>query len=654
MLAKLAARNVKRQIKNYVIYFITVSLTVALMFAMNNAIFDKTMLAKSVDIKELKTGLTVLTVLISVIVAFVLGYATSFMLKLRKHEFGTYLTLGMTRSNILCIFLTESLILCALSLITGLLLGLAFYQGIMAIVTNIMETEFVFAPYSAKGLLLTVASVVAVFVLSNLTSAVYLRRVSIFSLIRGARKTEKKVRCPAAWFALSAVSLAAVIYCCIAFNVELKKIIRTDASPLVPVLILFGFAAAMLLFHIGVSKSLFHVLLRSEKFKNSGANTFVLRQLSGKMSGNAVMAGMLALLISLAIIGANFSFAMKAFNNESLMRDYPFDISAEISTDNTSVTPDDADEIISGYAEIESKTAYSVYDSGERYLHGFTKWASDGYWDLTDSYITESDFNKICAKSGKDATDLKGGFMIAFNPAYENEIKSCDFSSAALNFGGAELRFNGFCQAPLISYNFFVAIVPDDAVIGMEKKTDGLIYDLKNDSFDAQGLYDALSYERASGNWTLRLCDFKIREYERVQLNANSAVFVISALYASFVFVFLAMAILALKTLSDAADNRRRYEILNKIGASEKTQCRALFAQIFAFFFLPFCLPLLTSIPAGAAFTTIMTLTGFAAANLKTAATTLTIALIITAVYALYFTATYLLAKRYVIARKTT
>ena len=92
MLANLAARNVRRQIGNYVIYFITVSLTVGLMFAVNGAIFEEQLVASAQAITELRMGLIAITVLVSLIVAFVLGYATSFMLRLRKREFGTYLT----------------------------------------------------------------------------------------------------------------------------------------------------------------------------------------------------------------------------------------------------------------------------------------------------------------------------------------------------------------------------------------------------------------------------------------------------------------------------------------------------------------------------------------------------------------------------------
>ena len=38
MFAKLALRNVRRQIRNYLIYFVTVSLSIALLFAVSNVL----------------------------------------------------------------------------------------------------------------------------------------------------------------------------------------------------------------------------------------------------------------------------------------------------------------------------------------------------------------------------------------------------------------------------------------------------------------------------------------------------------------------------------------------------------------------------------------------------------------------------------------
>ena len=105
MFFKLAVRNVKRQFTNYLIYFMTVAFTVALLFAVNNVLYSDALLLLLNGESDLRTILTWLVALVGLVVAFVLSYATSFMLKLRRREFGTYLTLGMQRGDILRIFL---------------------------------------------------------------------------------------------------------------------------------------------------------------------------------------------------------------------------------------------------------------------------------------------------------------------------------------------------------------------------------------------------------------------------------------------------------------------------------------------------------------------------------------------------------------------
>lgn len=107
----------------------TVSLTVSFIFAINNVIYSPQLLQWVEEASSMKIALIGLTIFISLIVAFVLGYATAFMLKLRKREFGTYLTLGMTRKNILSIFVSETMIMCFTALGLGILLGIVYLSG---------------------------------------------------------------------------------------------------------------------------------------------------------------------------------------------------------------------------------------------------------------------------------------------------------------------------------------------------------------------------------------------------------------------------------------------------------------------------------------------------------------------------------------------
>ena len=120
MFAKLALRNVRRQIRNYLIYFVTVSLSIALLFAVNNLSYSDRIQALSELSTDIRSMFTMVTMLSCFVTALVLSYATGFMLKLRRREFGMYLTLGMTRRNIQTLFACETGLLSGLALIVGM------------------------------------------------------------------------------------------------------------------------------------------------------------------------------------------------------------------------------------------------------------------------------------------------------------------------------------------------------------------------------------------------------------------------------------------------------------------------------------------------------------------------------------------------------
>jgi putative ABC transport system permease protein len=648
MFAKLASRNVKRQIGNYLIYFITVALTVALMFAVNNVIFNEQLQSYAESMSELRTGLTAIVVFVSLIVAFVLGYATSFMLKLRKREFGTYLTLGMTRTNILFIFILETMIMCVSALGIGILFGLFLYQGVMMIMTNLMEMEFAFAAYSLKGLALTVILVCGVFLLSSLTSAIYLKRVSIYNLIHGDKKVEKFVKHPGLWLTVMLVSLGAIIGSCLLFQTDIEQTFLGDSEGGGMLLSTAILAVSIVLFHIGLARSVVNLILKSKRLCAKGTNTFIFRQLSGKLNANSVMAGILAFLITFAVIGANVSFVQKVSEQAALDEYYPFDISSAMYAENGKppFSLAEANTIISQYTQIEFSISYNVYTTGSNTLHGFTQWNGEGYTGLNDSLVTESDYNRLLTALGKKPIQLNNSFLIVSN---EPSIMQYDFSKAELDLNGLTYRFEGYSdEKPMNSHAYFFAVVPDEAVKDLTIDSECVAMDVKDGKYDAEGLRKALSYTYSSQNgpYTFERCDYSIKEYARLQRNSNSAIFIVGALYISVIFVFMAMAILALKTLSELSDDKQRYRILFRLGTDNREQCKTLFHQTFSFFFLPFALPMILSIPTAFICGQIFKLGGFSELMGQSYSNSVSISLSLIAIYSLYFIATYLIAKR--------
>lgn len=79
MLGKLAVRNTKRSIKDYLIYLITVTIAFSLIFAFN-------LVASSEEVIELSTGmdtfkyiLAFVNVVIIFVICFLINYTTKFM-----------------------------------------------------------------------------------------------------------------------------------------------------------------------------------------------------------------------------------------------------------------------------------------------------------------------------------------------------------------------------------------------------------------------------------------------------------------------------------------------------------------------------------------------------------------------------------------------
>ena len=124
MLFKLSLKNIKKSMKDYAIYFFTLILGVAIFYVFNSIGSQTAMMTVSKstsEILELMTPiLSGVSVFVSFILAFLIIYASRFLMKRRKKEFGVYMTLGMSKRKISLILynITNSWFNCRNSFIT--------------------------------------------------------------------------------------------------------------------------------------------------------------------------------------------------------------------------------------------------------------------------------------------------------------------------------------------------------------------------------------------------------------------------------------------------------------------------------------------------------------------------------------------------------
>ena len=341
MLMKLALRNVRRSVRDYAVYFVTLTLGVAVFYAFN-AIGDSRVLFEAQEGAEnmfLASGASVFDILsqvmtyFSVVVAVVLGflvlYANRFVVRARKKEFGTYLLLGMSPRQVSSVVLMETLIVGVLALVVGLGLGFLISQAIAfatagLIGVAISDYHLLFSIHSAQ---LTLGCFALIFVVVALFNAVQISRCKLATLLSANSRNERMpVRSP--------------IVCFIVFVVSCLILAKAYAELNIDGLVYFGehFRIATLLMLVGTlglfwSASGFFILLiqrlRGVYFK--GLAMFTMRQIATKVNTAFVSLWAVSVLLFFSIVVFSTGFSLASVLSDQLEENTQFDASIRAS-----------------------------------------------------------------------------------------------------------------------------------------------------------------------------------------------------------------------------------------------------------------------------------------------------------------------------------
>ena len=130
MFSKLALRNVRRSFRDYGVYLLTLTFGVCLFYTFNSIDGQGVMvyLAQSQNpmAQLIQTILDIFSVFVAVVLACLILYANTFLIRRRKRELGTYLLLGLSQRQVSGLLVLETLVIGLISLAAGLLWGTGF------------------------------------------------------------------------------------------------------------------------------------------------------------------------------------------------------------------------------------------------------------------------------------------------------------------------------------------------------------------------------------------------------------------------------------------------------------------------------------------------------------------------------------------------
>lgn len=635
MLFNISLKNIRKSLKDYTVYFFTLILGVAIFYVFNAIDSQSVMLdvrENMMDIIKLMNDmLSGVSVFVSCILGFLIIYASRFLIKRRNKEFGIYLTLGMSKRKISAILFFETLLIGIVSLVAGLVIGTILSQFMSVIVANMFDadmTKFKFI-FSMKACVKTLIYFAIMYVLVMIFNTFSISRCKLIDLLNAGKKTEKvTMKNPIICTIVFVIGVGILSY---AYWMVTRGVRTLNTFDKIGIPIALGCVATFLIFW-SVSGFMIRIFTSIKSVYYKGVNSFVLRQFCSKINTTVFSTTVICIMLFITISVLSAALSMKDSLSKDLdsmcpvdvqLAKYSYDAMSEAYATSQDMNEKDREMLEDSKLSIietlnnsgfdaqkyfKDVAEYNIYNTGLTVKDTLGDINTDDYQFMADTIMpvmTIGDYNSVARLYGNSTyelnddeyiivADYKNMVMIR-NQALKKEI--------TLSVNGKEYkpRYNeckdGFVQIGVQNMNDGILVVPDNAVKPQQVRNMGLSADYRADtkeerySIETQldNLMKNISFKKSFISWNSRI------ELAESSVGLGALVTFI-ALYLGIIFLISSAAILALRELSDSADNKERYGMLRKLGVDERMIDMALFKQIGIFFAFPLILALIHSV----------------------------------------------------------
>lgn len=672
MLFKLSLKNIRKSIKDYAIYFFTLILGIAIFYVFN-AIDDQTVMLDVSNsifsiIKLLTNMLSGVSIFVSFILAFLIIYASRFLMKRRNKEFGIYLTLGMSKRKISLILFFETLIIGVFSLVIGLGVGFLLSQLMSILVANMFEAnlnKFTFI-FSKGAFLKTLLYFGIMYLVVMIFNTINISKCKLIDLIQSNKKSEKiKLKTPYICiiiFILACIMLGYAYYLVIGDTSSLsnRKIFSAIGLGAISTFLIFWSLSGFLL----------RIFMNMKKVYYKGLNSFILRQFSSKINTTVFSTTIICLMLFITICVLSTALSMKNSLNQSLITFSPRDVEliqiyhdskdddlTEIQKENSKLN---FDELLIKYGfdikkEFKNITYFSLYYDDnitlKSTLGSYYKIAKEKYpflrYDENIILMKNSDYNRVAKSFGLEKIKLNSNQYVVVgnykeminikNEALKRNAKVIINDNAY--FPKYKKAVNGFYGMGSQGSELGFIVLPDEALSGKQISYNRMIADYRGEANKVEEKLNSIMKD--SKFFSDCYVTYNTKKDIREASVGIGALVTFLGLYLGIVFLISCAAMLALKELSESSDNDLKFNMLRRLGVDEKMINKTLFIQIGIFFMFPLILAIIHSI-FGIIFCNVILETMGISFNLMSIIFT---AILIVIIYGGYFLVTYLCSK---------
>ena len=614
--SKFALNNLVKNKKFIIPYVLSAIFTIMSFYILSSLAFGDNLNKLPNGIDATKQVLSFGIIVIALFSVIFLFYTYSFLVKRRVKEFGLYSVLGMTKKQIAKILVLETIFIAVTTIVLGIGLGIIFDKLMLLVLLKLFSAGVSFGfSITPIAIVFSVLLFGGIYFLLLLYTVIKIARLRIVALLKDENKGEKE---PKSRWILAIIGLALIGYG--------YYTAQTVQNPVKALLVFFYAVVAVIigtyLVFMAVSITVLKIMKNNKNFYYKPKNFISVSGLLYRMKRNAVGLANICILSTMVLVTMGSTSALYAGMEKSYNERFPRQLMvAGYNSTNEKLKEIENNAKLSAKeagTEVQDLVSYNSLPMVGRLVEDKFNFESNVGVDLSNVkmivVLQLKDYNKFANKNK----------TLESNEILLHIDKKGDYNYNSISLNGSDYKikeklseFPGTIGSDTANImDTYYAVVKDEKEatklatkltelsskelekrgISIQTGTPTLqnyvAFNIKDTTKEAKVIESFKKLEKQSG------IEIEGKEENKLTFRGVFASFLFIGVFISFIFVISQVVIMYYKQISEGYEDKGNFEIMRKVGITDKQIKQSIRSQVLLIFFSPLIIATLHTIVA--------------------------------------------------------
>ena len=614
--SKFALNNLVKNKRFIVPYVLSSIFTIMSFYILSSLAFGDNLNKLPNGIEATKQVLSFGIIVIALFSVIFLFYTYSFLVKRRVKEFGLYSVLGMTKKQIAKILVLETIFIAVTTIVLGIGLGIIFDKLMLLVLLKLFSTGVSFGfSITPIAIVFSVLLFGGIFFLLLLYTVIKIARLRIVALLKDENKGEKE---PKSRWILAIIGLALIGYG--------YYTAQTVQNPIKAITVFFFAVIAVIigtyLVFMAVSITVLKIMKNNKNFYYKPKNFISVSGLLYRMKRNAVGLANICILSTMVLVTMGSTSALYAGMEKSYNERFP----RQLMVAGYNSTSEKLKEIENNAklsakeagTEVEDMVSYNSLPMVGRLVEDKFNFESNVGVDLSNVkmivVLQLKDYNKF---ANKNKTLESNEILLHIDKKGNYNYNSISLNGSDYKIKEKLSEFPGTIGSATANImDTYYAVVKDEKEatklatkltelsskelekrgISIQTGTPTLqnyvAFNIKDTTKEAKVIESFKKLEKQSG------IEIEGKEENKLTFRGVFASFLFIGVFISFIFVISQVVIMYYKQISEGYEDKGNFEIMRKVGITDKQIKQSIRSQVLLIFFSPLIIATLHTIVA--------------------------------------------------------